>query len=52
MSTIKNIFADIIKTALMGIVSVIGMLAGFSIWENGLGEKVEEKTKKLFNKES
>jgi hypothetical protein len=51
MSTIKKIITDMIVTLVMGIVSVIGMLAGFVIFNSGLGEKIEEKTRQLFNKE-
>lgn len=50
MSTIKNVFASLIMTLLAGVASVIGMLAGFVIWDNGLGEKVAEKSRKLFNR--
>lgn len=48
MSTIKNIAVSVGGSLLAGAASVIGMLAGFTIWENGLGGKVAEKTKKLF----
>lgn len=50
MSTVKNLFINLITTLLAGAVSVVGMLAGFAIWNNGLGDKVEKKTKKLFKK--
>lgn len=50
MSTIKNVFVTFVLYLLAGIASVVGMLAGFTIWGSGLGDKVEEKTKKLFNK--
>lgn len=50
MSTIKNLVTTWIMYLVSGILSVIGMLAGFAIWNNGLGDKVEEKTKQLFNK--
>ena len=50
MSTIKNIFVTFILYILMGIASVIGIAAGTTIWSNGLGDKVEEKTRQLFNK--
>jgi hypothetical protein len=52
MSTIKKIIVDTLATALVGIASVVGMLAGFTIWGSGLGDKVEEKTRQFFNKES
>lgn len=52
MSTIKKIVFDMIATLLVGIASVVGMMAGFTIWGSGLGDNVEEKAKKLFNKES
>lgn len=50
MSTIKNTITSLFMTLIAGAVSVIGMLAGFTIWNNGLGDKVEEKTKKFFNR--
>jgi hypothetical protein len=52
MSTIKNLFVTFVLYLLAGIASVIGMLGGMAIWTNGLGDKVEEKTRQLFNKES
>ena len=52
MSIFKKVITDMIATLLVGVASVIGMLAGFTIWTNGLGDKVEEKTKRLFNKEN
>ena len=51
MSTIKNAVVNLGVTLIAGAVSVIGMLAGFAIWNNGLGDKVEEKTRKLFKHE-
>lgn len=48
MSTIKDFIVGLAKTLIAGAVSVIGMLAGFAIWNNGLGDKVEKKTRKLF----
>lgn len=50
MSTIKNAVVNVTMTLMAGAVSVIGMLAGFTIWNNGLGDKVEEKTRQLFKK--
>ena len=50
MSTIKKIIVDMVATALVGIASIIGMMAGFTIWGSGLGDKVEEKARQLFNK--
>ena len=50
MSTIKNLIVSLFTTLILGIASVFGMLAGFAIWNNGLGERVEEKTRKLFNR--
>lgn len=52
MSTIKNVILGAFATLITGLLSVIGMLAGFAIWDNGLGETVAEKTKQLFKKES
>lgn len=50
MSTIKNLITTWIMYLVSGILSVIGMLAGFTIWNNGLGDKVEEKTKAFFKR--
>lgn len=50
MTYLKNLVMGIISTLLIGIASVFGMLAGFALWNNGLGEKLEEKTRKLFNR--
>lgn len=50
MSTIKNIFVTFIMYILMGIASVIGIAAGATIWGSGLGDKIEEKTRQLFDK--
>lgn len=50
MSTVKNFIVSLFTTLIVGIVSVFGMLAGFTIWNNGLGDKVAEKTQKLFNR--
>ena len=51
MSTIKNMVVSFILTLISGVLSVLGMLAGFAIWNNGLGDKVEEKTRKLFRQQ-
>ena len=48
MSTIKNTIVSAAGSLLVGAASVIGMMAGYTIWENGLGDKVAEKTRKLF----
>lgn len=50
MSTVKNVFVSLIMTLITAIVSVFGMLAGYTIWNNGLGDKVANKTRKLFNR--
>lgn len=50
MSTVKNLVTTWVMYLVSGILSVIGMLAGFAIWNNGLGDKVEEKTRKLFKR--
>ena len=50
MSTIKNFIVNLFTTLILGIASVFGMLAGFTIWNNGLGDKVAAKTRKLFKK--
>lgn len=48
MSNIGKFIVNLFVTLIMGAISVIGMLAGFTIWENGLGNKVAGKTRKLF----
>lgn len=51
MTYLKNLIMGLISTLLIGIASVFGMLAGFALWNNGLGEKLEQKARKLFKKE-
>lgn len=46
MSIIKNAAASFVVSA----ASVIGMCVGVSMWAGGLGDFVEEKTKKLLSK--
>ena len=50
MSTIKNIFVSAVTYATLSAAAVIGLGVGGVLWENGLEEKVREKTKKLFSK--
>ena len=50
MSTIKNIIVVGVTYFIVGASAVVGYNAGKTIWENGLGNKVAEKTGKLFNK--
>ena len=50
MSTIKNIFVGAVTYATLSAAAVIGLGVGGVLWENGLEEKVREKTKKLFSK--
>lgn len=35
---------------ILGAASTIGMLAGFTIWGAGLGDKIEEKARQTFSK--
>lgn len=48
--SIKKLFTDMIAALALSIVSTIGMLAGLVVMGNGLGEWLETKTKKLFNR--
>jgi hypothetical protein len=50
MSAIKNFIVGLFANMIMAAAAVIGMLAGAAMWENGLGDKVAAKAKKLFNK--
>ena len=50
MSTIKNIFVGAVTYATLSAAAVIGLGVGGVLWENGLEEKVREKTQKLFSK--
>lgn len=52
MSDIKNVILGAFATLLTGLCSIIGMMAGFVIWDNGLGDAIAEKTQQLFKKES
>jgi hypothetical protein len=51
MSTIKNIVGTVVSVTATAVAWVIGTNAGKTVWENGLGEKVAEKTSKWFSKE-
>lgn len=50
MYTVKKIAIDCAVSLTLAFVSTIGMLAGAAVWANGLGDKVEEKSAKLFKK--
>ena len=50
MNTIKSIVVDAITYATLSAAAIIGLGVGGVVWENGLEEKVREKTKKLFSK--
>lgn len=50
MSTIKNIFVGAVTYVTLSAAAVIGLGVGGVLWENGLEEKVRDKTKKLFSK--
>ena len=50
MSTIKNIFVGAVTYATLSAAAVIGLGVGGVLWENGLENKVREKTQKLFSK--
>ena len=52
MSNIKDAILGIFYTFIASLLGVIGMLTGYVIWGNGLGDAVEEKTRQLFKKES
>lgn len=51
MSTIKNVLGYCVYSFAAAALSVIGLCAGITVWNNGLGELVEEKTKTLFNRQ-
>ena len=50
MSTIKNIVVGTITYLVLSAAAVIGIGVGGTVWENGLKDKVEEKTKQWFSK--
>ena len=50
MSNVKNILVTGALYMVAGITCIIGMNVGTAIWENGLGEKVGDKARKLFHK--
>lgn len=50
MGTIKNIVTTTVMYLVAGAATIIGISAGSAIWENGLGDKVTEKTQKVFSK--
>ena len=52
MSAIKNFIVGLFANMIMAAAAVIGMLAGAAMWENGLGDKVVTRAKKLFKKEN
>lgn len=41
---------DAIKTFTISTVATLGALTAVGIWEGGFGDKVEEKTRKIFKK--
>lgn len=50
MQTIKNTIVAVTSTLLVGAATMVGMMTGVTIWENGLGEAVAKKTQKVFKK--
>ena len=46
----KKFFGDLIVSFVLSFVATIGMLAGALVMGSGLGDWIEEKTKKLFNR--
>lgn len=50
MSTIKNILVTAISVTVTSIAWVVGTGVGKTIWENGLEDKVRNKTQELFSK--
>ena len=50
MLKVKNIVLTGVIYLVAGVTCIIGFNAGAAIWENGLGDKVSEKTRKLFHK--
>lgn len=50
MSTIKNIVVTGVSLAVSAAAWVIGSSTAKTAWENGLGNKVAEKSQKLFSK--
>ena len=50
MGFIKNLVGTALTFLVGGAAIVFGYSAGTTIWENGLGDKVAEKTQKTFSK--
>ena len=50
MNTFKGIVSTAVRLLVTGAAIVIGYNAGSTIWENGLGDKVAEKSRKVFSK--
>lgn len=50
MEFMKNVAKEVARSAAVGTASVVGMLAGYAIWENGLGDVVRKGSKKVFSK--
>ena len=50
MSNIKNLFWSVVGITISGAAMVIGMHIGQSMLDNGLEDKIDEKTEKWFSK--
>ena len=50
MKTIKSMVGTVVTLLVSGAAIVIGYNAGSTIWENGLGARVAEKSQKVFSK--
>jgi hypothetical protein len=50
MNTMKNVAVSAVTIAASAVAWIIGTCAAQTAWENGLGDKVAEKSKKLFSK--
>ena len=46
----KKFFKDLIASCAISFVATIGMFAGIIVLGSGLGDWLEDKTKKLFNR--
>lgn len=51
MNTLKNVVIGTVTYVVLSAACVIGMGVGGTLWENGLKDKVAEKSKKWFSKE-
>lgn len=49
---IKNVVTTAIVMVVASAATVIGKNAGTSVWQNGLGNKVDQKSRKIFTKKT